>query len=543
MSSDFSKLGAYTNSSDENWDIVTIGAGHNSLIASAYLAMAGKKVLVLERNRYAGGGVASMEMSEPGFHSERHAALHHLILANPLMINDELGLKSRFGLKYLQLDVPYGVVFDSGCLALYQDRKRTMEGIAKFSKEDAEAYDRFMDIAIQVTDVLIPSMFEPPRDLSEDIVKSPVANFIAEASQKSSYDVIRSWFKHDVVQLALVRLASEVQLAHPRRSETGLICYTVPGMLEKYGMAIPQGGGAAFTDSVIRCIMAYGGDVRLNTEATKVVVEDGRATAVLTRSGEIKAKEAIIGSIHPHLLPRFVDTLEPKIAEDARNTKHSDYTGFVIHAALKEPLKFKAGPTADSTVMNTICAPNMATLLENYDYLEKGILPKHAHFGASCTSQVDRSRAPAGKATLHLFCMTRYKILEGQHKWDEIKDSYTKEIFRQLQPYTLNLTPDLITSYHVVTPLDHERDTPSFQAGDICGLAHFHGQMGLGRPTPELAQYRVPGAKGLYLAGPFMHPGGGVWGGGRPVARRVLEDLDIDFDALFVNGTAGLARL
>jgi phytoene dehydrogenase-like protein len=100
-----------------------------------------------------------------------------------------------------------------------------------------------------------------------------------------------------------------------------------------------------------------------------------------------------------------------------------------------------------------------------------------------------------------------------------------------LSGYLVDFTPEQVREYHVVTPKDHQDDTPSFQGGDICGLSMSSDQMGPLRPTPELAQYRVPGVKGLYLAGPFMHPGGGVWGGGRPVAMRVMEDMGIDFDA------------
>jgi phytoene dehydrogenase-like protein len=55
----------------------------------------------------------------------------------------------------------------------------------------------------------------------------------------------------------------------------------------------------------------------------------------------------------------------------------------------------------------------------------------------------------------------------------------------------------------------------------------------LGRPLPELAQFRVPDVEGMYLCGPFMHPGGGANGGGRAVAIRILQDLKADLSATF----------
>lgn len=538
MSFDFSKVGKLTDDPNEDWDVVVIGAGHNSLLTAAYIASVDKKVLVLERQSYAGGGVASLEMSEKGYHSERHAALHFHILGNPLITHDELGLFSTYGLEYIPLEVPYAVVLENDCLAFYQNRKRTMEGIARFSAEDAKAYDKFMDLSVRVTELLVPYMYEPPRPFEEQIAGSPLAGIIAETAPKSSHELIQSWFKHDVVQLALVRFVSETQLAHPFKPGTALFAFILMGMLEKWGCCVPRGGGTAFTDSIIRCIKAHGGEVRTSTEVTKVVVTDGRATGVRTRLGEIKAKEAVIGSIHPHLLGRFIEELDPDIVAAAARTKTADYTGFVVHAVLKEPLRMKAGPVADKAVMNTICAPSMAELVANYGYLERGQLPPSAHFGASCPSQIDPSRAPEGKAVLHFFCMTKYDILDGAHRWEEMKDKYAEEIFRQLQPYTLNLTPELISSYHIVTPLDHERDSPSFQHGDITGIGQTFDQTGVNRPIPALAQYRVPGIKGMYLVGPCMHPGGGVWGGGRPVAKRVLEDLGVDLDLVFAKKPA-----
>ena len=83
------------------YDVVCIGSGHNGLIAAAYLAKAGMKVLVLERNEYFGGGVATLEAVAPGYRHDWHSATHIVIQANALIRNDELGLIAKYGLKYM----------------------------------------------------------------------------------------------------------------------------------------------------------------------------------------------------------------------------------------------------------------------------------------------------------------------------------------------------------------------------------------------------------------------------------------------------------
>src|SRR5690606_41907147 len=112
-------------------DIVVIGSGHNGLVAAAYLAAAGKRVLVLERNAWFGGGVVTRELTEPGFRHDQHSMAHICIQGNPLLKNDELGLKAKHGLTYVFPELPMmSVIEDGSTLGRYRERERTCADIA-----------------------------------------------------------------------------------------------------------------------------------------------------------------------------------------------------------------------------------------------------------------------------------------------------------------------------------------------------------------------------------------------------------------------------
>src|SRR5262245_39741776 len=98
----------------ETYDVIAIGSGHNGLVAAAYMVAAGRKVLVLERNAWFGGGVVTRELTVPGFRHDQHSMAHIFIQGNPLLKNDGLGLKSKFGLRYLFPEMPMISVFEDG---------------------------------------------------------------------------------------------------------------------------------------------------------------------------------------------------------------------------------------------------------------------------------------------------------------------------------------------------------------------------------------------------------------------------------------------
>src|SRR6266702_865143 len=114
-----------------------MGAGHNGLVAAAYLAKAGKKVLVLERKPWPGGGVVTREINTPGYWHDEHSSVHIMIQGNPMIFPDQT------------------------TLVAYQDLDRTCEQIARISTRDAETYRRFAKRAMAMLPMFASGLYVP----------------------------------------------------------------------------------------------------------------------------------------------------------------------------------------------------------------------------------------------------------------------------------------------------------------------------------------------------------------------------------------------
>ena len=180
----------------KSYDVVCMGAGHNGLVAAAYLAKAGKQVLLLERKAFPGGGVVTRELNTPGYWHDEHSSVHIMIQANPMIQNDELGLLGRFGLKY-NYNTPYAMIFeDQSTLVAYKDLDRTCEGIAKISPRDAETYRAFAQKSMAMAPLMFAGMYVPPPPLGAFFAmldQSDEGREILDAMQRSSLDMPTSY--------------------------------------------------------------------------------------------------------------------------------------------------------------------------------------------------------------------------------------------------------------------------------------------------------------------------------------------------------------
>jgi phytoene dehydrogenase-like protein len=519
----------------QDYDVISVGGGTHGLIAVAYLAKAGRKVLILERNDHIGGGCVTGEVA-PGYTFDEHATVHQVILSNPLLKNDELGLKSRFGLEYIYPKAPFASLFDDGSiLPSFFSVDESARAIAEFSTADAESYRRFSEMATRVYPMLEGGLFAPAVPLGPMISmmsQSADGNELLLMSLKSGLDIVSEWFSHEKVRMHFLKLMTE-NLQTPDEKGTGIGALAMVGAAHVTGLALPRGGSAKLTEALAACITHYGGAVLTNSEVTEFVRSGPRVTGVKTAYGrQYNARSGVIGAIHPHHLRRYFPDVDNGVLSRAERVQMATYSAIAMHFALNEAPRFRdqSGISAEALLVELLPS-DLETLRRAFDEYRYGRLPDPIpHFGVTQHAQHDPSRAPPGKSIMTALTFAPYDIegMGGDH-WDQLTDSWTAQALRDLGRWILNLDPDNIVATKSYSPRDLERSSSSFVRGDFHGAAPFFHQMNGHRPTPDLAHYKVPGIEGFYLVGPFMHPGAGLTGAGRATAIRMMDDMQIDF--------------
>jgi phytoene dehydrogenase-like protein len=519
------------------FDIVVVGGGSNSLTAAAYLAKAGKRVLVLEKNQHCGGGVVSVEVA-PGFIHDPHATGLMTCMINPALAKNELELTTRFGLKFAEWDAAFTTLFDDGSvLATFRDIDRTAQSIARFSPKDADSYRELGKRCVALGPLLSAGAATPPMPFSRFLGlldSNEVGSELAAGLFNSAYDVICRYFESTEVRLHYLKWIGEA-MENPESNGTGVLVYNLLAIVHGCGPFAVVGGSQRLTDALVDCIEYHGGTVRTEAEVIKVQISSGRATGVVLATGEtIDARDAVIACIHPWNLKKFIPEIDDRVAADARAVKLSNHGAVNQQISLnKEPIFIGGNDPIlrNSMVVEYMPRGDFLGMRKIYDGYKHGEIP-YGHFNplTIINSFIDKTRVPSpDQCALYLYHFAPLQLAEGGiDAWDARKQEYGDLVWQSFKKYTTNIDDSCILGRLIETPLDHHRHSASMMNGDIFGIGTAGGQILGRRPTPALANYRVPKIAGLYLTGPFMHPGGTVTLGGRPSAMVMYQDLGID---------------
>jgi len=496
----------------KQYDVIIIGAGHNGLVSAAYLAKAGKRVLVLERRDIPGGTLVTEEFD--GFKADM---LQGGTLRPDIIRSLDL---PRFGLKPQPAsDNPAFVsllgVSRTGSptyedqLALDAEPAKAVESIKRFSAKDAARWPDFLAFMSKATSFLEATYRTPmprlpkPEFLSEGLPLAQLGLKLRSMGRKDMLDIIRTlpmtavefveeWFESGQVKAAIASLGIHgVTLGV---MSAGTAFNLIHNWLNRGGLAHRHIGQAGkVTGALVEAAKAYGAEIRLNAEVGSIKVEGGRATGVALANGEEITAQTVLSAIDPkRTFLSLVGPLElpPTFVWNVQSIK-------MRGSVAKVHLGVESLPDGMAPYTTYAVAPSLRYLEKAYDAAKYGEVSEKPYLEVTTTENV---------ISIH-FQFAPYQLKNGS--WEEERRKIETLAIDTLAEHFPNLKSQIVNRKSL-TPLDLET-TYSLTEGDL-----NHGQIMLDqflfmRPVPGWSNHKTP-IEGLYLCGSGVHGGGGVSG-------------------------------
>ncbi len=514
-----------------SYDCIVIGGGHNGLVCAAYLARAGRSVLVLEAAAQVGGAAVTHEFA-PGY---RVSACAHVLHQMSAQLIAELALESH-GLRFATTQMPTSALSPAGDSILFGPTG--VSGSARLSPRDADAYPRFIERLDRFARLLGPVLEQEPPRLGTTAWSDRAALLglgwrvrrlgrrdmreLLRIGAMNVYDLLQEHFESPLLQGALGLDAVLGTNFGPRSPGTVLtLLYRLAAQSGAGPRALsqPLGGMGAVCDALARAAVVAGATIRTDAPVARVLVENDTACGVLLESGERVAGRAVISSADPKTTLLRLLGAEHLDTGFVRKVSHLRTNGLAakLHLALDSAPQF-AGQDAAALGGRLLVAPSL-------DYIERAFNhSKYGEYSAAPAIEItvptvrDPALAPAGGHVLSAIVQyAPYALRDG---WEAGRERMADQVIAVLERFAPGLRSQ-VRACELLTPLDIER---KFR---ITGGHWHHAELAFDqffmlRPVPGAAQYRTP-LPGLYLCGAGSHPGGGVMGtAGRNAARHVL---------------------
>jgi beta-carotene ketolase (CrtO type) len=516
-------------------DVIVIGGGHHGLTCATYLARAGKRVVVLEREPWLGGMTYSRETVEdaPGFVMNPCAV--DLLFTNlePSIIS-ELRLES-FGLRQASPE-PWGSYLgpEGQSIGLWRSLDRTVDEIRRYSKRDANKFAELCQMWCDFWYVAAPYLMDHPtrprvktvaelgwRVLRKRKSLAPVVRML----MSSPHQLIETMFESDEVKslLAIYASGSEAPLREPGSGAVlGVIMLHIG-----WGIKRPVGGMKEFTAALARCLRFHGGEARTDAEVDEILVRGGEAVGVKLVNGDVLHARQVVGAVDPVTLTcNLVDSahVSDTVLDEVRNIRINGWgiNNAKIDVALSERPKLLCDrPELWGSYM--LIGDDKAYVDRALDGAMHGAIPPETPMWALMPSAFDRSQVQTGSAgeTMYLFCTAVPQTFADGSDWAVHRAPFAQQATKKFDEVAPGFADAVIGSW-VKSPneLRHMTHEGSYVVVDMS-----LNQMGPNRPTAALAGYRTPIA-GLWHTGAGAHPMGGVHGwAGRTTARTVLKSL------------------
>lgn len=524
-----------------SYDTIIIGAGHNGLVAAAYLARAGRKVLVLERRPMVGG----CAVTENLWGCKVSTASYVNSLFRPQIIR-ELRLKEH-GFVMLPRNPSSFTPFPDGrFLLMGPDPALNHREVGKFSKKDADALPRYEAMLLRAADFLEPTLDEIPPDpwsyrLSDLLHLGRLGwrfaklgragQQVIEILTGAARPILDRWFESEQLKVTLATDAVIGAAATPSMPGTAYVLFhhvmgECDGVRGVWGYV--RGGMGGLSNAIASAARGHGATIRTDAPVSKVLLRDNAAVGVVLESGEEIPATTVLSNADAHVT--FLKLIAPgNLSDDFRAAiQVLDYTSMTvkINVHLSAPPNFQSlpsngrvGPQHHGTIH---IGPTLDYLDRAYADAQSGRPAEHPMLECTLPTALDDSLAPPGTHLMGMFVQYA-PYLPKDGPWDEAsRGAFAGRCFATMDEYAPGFSKSVL-NYQIMTPPDLER-IYGITGGNIMQGAMNLSSLFFLRPVPGWGQYRTP-IEGLYLCGAAAHPGGGVMGAaGRNAARAVLRD-------------------
>ena len=524
----------------KTWDAIVIGGGHNGLVNACYLQRAGLDVLVVEKNDWVGGAATSRSHT-PGFVYSNCSYVCSLF--RPEIMRDlEL---PRFGLQVIAYEGGAVLTQDGDYLGNYRDHHAHRREFARFSKRDAEAYDRYArDVTRQcrfIQPLLMRTAPDPtrlrPRDLGELLyLGRKFAGLSAEEMAltlrfwtMSIAEFLDEYFETDVIKANFAISGIIGTALGPMSPGTAYVLLhhymgEVDGSVGAWGYA--RGGMGAVTKALAASFQASGGTIRTGAEVERVLVKGGKAKGVVLAGGEEIFGKLVVSNAD--VKRTFLKLVEEKELPDVflRRVKNFKIRGSSgkVNIALDSMPEFPALPKDSPCLRGDLHFTDSVERMERaYDDWKAGTWSADPFLDMMIPTTLDPTMAAPGKHFMSCFVQYAPPKVRGRDWIDADRDGFAESVVAQIAAYSPGFR-DRIVHMEVRTPRELEAEVGLTEGNIFQGELTFD-QLLFNRPVPGYAQYRSP-VGGLYICGSSTHPGGGVMGApGRNAAAEILRDL------------------